>query len=423
MTRQNRIRPIRSKQDLVAATARINVLMDKEVRSPEEHDEYLVLADLVNSYEAEHYPAPELSPLDVLEFHLERLEMTPDDLASLIGGRTKASEVLRGERELTLSMVRILHRHFKIPADWLLPSGEGPPTIPDWVDLDRFPVAQMAKRGWIKETSDLGDRVEETVMDLVGGAGGRDALPQAFFRRKSGARRNARVDHQALRAWCLHVLCQARRAGLEGIHRAGTINPEFLRDTARLSAFKEGPKLAREKLARHGIALVTASALPNTHLDGAALWTVEDVPVVGMTLRNDKLDGFWFCLLHELAHLGRHFPNGSGEVFMDDLRPGGEGHERDGEREREADEWAREALIPSRYWSGRPARDKPTRRNVLSLAREADVDPAVVAARIRHERNNNRILPQFVGAGKVRRMLMEETSWDFGRDVSPPQST
>ena len=42
-------------------------------------------------------------------------------------------------------------------------------------------------------------------------------------------------------------------------------------------------------------------------------------PVIGLTLRYDRLDNFWFCLLHELAHIGRHMDNDKGNDFVDDL--------------------------------------------------------------------------------------------------------
>jgi hypothetical protein len=45
--------------------------------------------------------------------------------------------------------------------------------------------------------------------------------------------------------------------------------------------------------------------LPRTYLDGAALQLGDGTPVIGLTLRYDRLNNFWFCSLHELAHIGR----------------------------------------------------------------------------------------------------------------------
>ncbi len=402
-----RIRPIHSEPDYADALARVETLMDMD-RSPAEDDELDVLATLIEVYEDRVFPMDAPDPVEAIKFRMEQLGKTQSDLAPIFGSRAKASEVLSRKRDLTLKMIRALHGHLGIPAEILIRDGGGLPEAPAGVELDRFPAAEMARRGWIKKTADMKDRIEEIVQELIACAGGREALPQALFRQGGGARANARTDKHALQAWCLHILCKARCAGLEGIYETGTIDPVFLRDLARLSAFDDGPKLAREKLAKHGIALVVAAHLPKTYLDGAALWTVDKVPVVGMTIRYDRLDNFWFCLLHELAHLGRHFPDENGEIFIDDLKLRERNHERDDEREREADEWAQEALIPSEIWDEHPARNNPNVRNVLSLARQADVHPAIVAGRIRHELRNYRLLSQFVGAKEIRPLLTDE---------------
>jgi len=67
---------------------------------------------------------------------------------------------------------------------------------------------------------------------------------------------------------------------------------------------KDRPHLAIQFLARHGIVLVIAPHLTNTYLDGAAMRLDDGAPVIGLSVRYDRLDNFWFCLLHELAHVG-----------------------------------------------------------------------------------------------------------------------
>ena len=405
---EHHIRPIHSEQDYTAALARVEALMDMD-RSEAEDDELDVLATLIEVYEDRHFPMDAPVPIEAIKFRMQQLNMNQSDLAPIFGSRAKASEVLSGKRSLTLKMIRALNEHLGIPADVLIRDGGALPTAPAGIDFERFPVRQMAKLGWIKKTADIKDRTEEIVRKMVASVGGQQALPQALFRQGGGSRANAKTDVHALQAWCLHILCKARQAGLEGIYEQGTIDQDFLRDLARLSEFDEGPKLAKERLAKHGIALVVASHLPKTYLDGAALWTVDSVPVVGMTIRYDRLDNFWFCLLHELAHLGRHFNNGDGEVFIDDLQLRERSHERDDIREQEADEWAQEALIPSELWDDHPVRSSPSVQNVISLSRQAKVHPAIVAGRIRHEKQNYRLLSQFVGAKQVRPLLMEDS--------------
>lgn len=403
------IRPIHSEQDYTAALSRVEALMDLN-RSEAEDDELDVLATLIEVYEDRYFPMDSPDPIEAIKFRMQQLGMNQSDLAPIFGSRAKASEILSGKRSLTLKMIRALNEHLGIPADVLIRDGGALPTAPAGIDLERFPVMQIANQGWIKKTADIKDRTEEIVQNLVACVGGQQALPQALFRQGGGPRANAKTDVHALQAWCLHILCKARKAGLKGIYEQGSIDLDFLRDLARLSEFDEGPKLAKERLAKHGIALVVASHLPKTYLDGAALWTVDGVPVVGMTIRYDRLDNFWFCLLHELAHLGRHFNNGGGEVFIDDLQLRERDHERDDIREQEADEWAQEALIPAQLWESHPVRFSPSVQNVISLSRQAKVHPAIIAGRIRHEKQNYRLLSQFVGAKQVRPLLMEDSN-------------
>ena len=146
--------------------------------------------------------------------------------------------------------------------------------------------------------------------------------------------------------------------------------------------------------------LVIAPHLSNTYLDGAAMLLDDGTPVIGMTLRYDRLDNFWFCLLHELTHVARHLTSGGERLFVDDfdLRA-----KDDDEHEREADEWAEDALIPKREWDEHPAQDAPYPSNVISLAQRVGVHPAIVAGRIRWRDRNYRILSQFVGNGEVRK--------------------
>jgi HTH-type transcriptional regulator/antitoxin HigA len=408
MMLDNRIRPIRTEQDYNAALARVEALMEAE-RTDDEDGDLDVLVTLIQLYEDVRFPMDAPDPIAAIKFRMEQLGKSQSDLAPILGSRSKVSEILSGKRELTLKMIRALHEHLEIPADVLIREGGILPTKTVGIDVERIPLREMAKFKWIDPIADIKDRAEEIVLGLIERAGGRNALPQALFR-QGGARSNAKMDIHALQAWCLYVLGQARAAGLEGQHRKGSISFEFLEEVARLSTFREGPKLAREKLAQHGIALVVAPHLSKTYLDGAALWTKEHVPVVGMTIRYDRLDNFWFCLLHELAHLGRHIPNGDGEVFIDDLQLRERDHAVDDAREREADAWAQDALIPAKLWNDHAARLHPSVANVVDLAHQAKVHPAVVAGRIRYERHSYRLLSQFVGANEVRPLLMAEVA-------------
>jgi HTH-type transcriptional regulator/antitoxin HigA len=397
------IKPIRTEGDYKAALARINALMNAEpgTREGEELD---VLTDLVEHYEAKHVPMGYPRAVAAIEFRLEQAGLTQRDLVPFIGSRAKVSEVLSGKRQITMPMARALHEHLGVPAEVLLQERGASLADPlAGIEWNRFPVKAMAKLGWIPKVKNLESRAEELIGDLIRRAGG--PVVAARYRKNDYARANAKMDPYALKAWCWKVLADANEARPPVSYKPGTITLDFLGQLARLSWSNEGPRLAKEFLGKHGISLVVVRHLPRTYLDGAALKLGDGTPVVGLTLRYDRIDGFWFCLLHELAHLGRHMESDGDVAFVDDLTLREvEGGRRD-PKEAEADQWAEEALVPRAIWETSEARRNPTPMAVVSLSKEIEVHPAIVASKIRYEQKNYRLLSHFVGTGEVRRQF------------------
>ncbi len=399
------IRPIKSEADYDAALERIAFLMEAD--DDDARDELDVLATLVEVYEDAQHAIDLPGPIEAIRFRMEQESLTQADLKAYIGSSAKVSEVLSGKRPLTLKMIRALNAHLGMPADVLI--GEPKAALPNdmaEVRWERFPLAEMAKRCWVKPAKDVRDRAEEIMRELIERAGGADTLSMALYRKSRTSRRNARMDPYALQAWCLYVLAEARSRNLEDKYKEGSIDAAFLREVARLSVFEEGPKLAVEFLEQHGIAVVYAEHLPKTYLDGAALRTCEGVPVVGITVRYDRIDNFWFCLLHELAHIGWHLTADVG-YFVDDLSLEVTDHEEDDSKEREADAYAQTSLIPDDAWEAASVAARPTAMKVMTFAHEVGVHPAIVAGRIRKEKGNYRLLSQFVGTGEVRKYFKE----------------
>ncbi len=394
------IRPIRSEEDYEAACARIRELMGAQLNTPE-GDELDVLADLVEHYEDKHYPIGMPTAVDAIEFRMEQAGLTRRDLIPLIGSRQKVSEILTGKRDVTISMARALHKHLGIPADVLLQEpGAAFDSTYDEIDPRRFPLKEMAKRNWIPQLPDLRDRAEEVINTLVERAGGPQAAALTLYRKNSHRRINAKTDPYALRAWCWRVLALANQNPPQARYRPGAVTEPFMREVAQLSVYEDGPRRAQQRLAEHGIALVIERHLPRTHLDGAALCLLDGRPVIGLTLRYDRIDNFWFSLMHELAHVSLHLDCHENELFIDDLSLTG-----DDPLEEEADTLAQDALIPPQLWQTSPVRERATILAVYDFAREVGVHPAVIAGRVRHERSNYRLLSQLVGSGKVRRLF------------------
>ena len=400
------VKPIRTEEDYEAALARIDEIFEAELDSPEGR-ELDVLIDLVELYESKHVPMGYPDPVEAIKFRMEQAGLSQRDLVPFIGSRARVSEVLSGKRAITMPMARALHEHIGIPADVLIRnSGTGFENPADDIQWNRFPLKTMAKRGWIPDVPDLKERAEEFIGELVERAGGPDAAYAVFYRKNDYRRLNAKTDSYALKAWCWKVLDAANENRPEADYKPGTVTLDFLSQLAQMSWSEEGPRLAAEFLANSGISLVTVRHLPKTYLDGAALRGDDGRPVIGLTLRYDRIDNFWFCLLHELAHVGLHIDNNKGDAFFDDLSLGRAGSMLQDEMETQADQWVREALIPKAVWDNSEVSKQPTTAAaVINLARVLNIHPAIVAGRVRHEQGNYRLLSQFVGTGEVRRQF------------------
>jgi HTH-type transcriptional regulator / antitoxin HigA len=391
------------------ALSRIDKLMDAAPGTPE-MDELELLTALVEMYEGRHYPIASPDPVEAIRFRMDQLGLTQKDMAPYFGTKSKVSEVLNGKRPLSLAMMRSLNKNLEIPAEVLLraPGANFPEEMQD-LQWQKFPVVEMAKRAWIPQTKEPKEKTEESMRDFIAGAGFMNTLSPAFFRKGKGARYNLKMDIYALAAWCIRILTLARKTPLKNKYVKGGIKMSTMREITRLSYFENGPLLAREYLGKQGVHLIVVSHLPKTYLDGAALLMPDGTPVVGLTLRYDRIDYFWFCLMHELAHIARHL-SASEPIIIDDLDLRANDSAPEDKIEKEADEMAREALISSKVWKKHTFKNKVNAAEVVALAERLKIHPAIIAGRVRHERNNYKLLSRTVGSKQVRKHFAESGS-------------
>jgi HTH-type transcriptional regulator/antitoxin HigA len=113
------IKPIKTKRDYKLALARIDELFDVEDNSPES-DELEVLITLVHDYEDKHYQIMPPDPIEAIIYVMEKSNMKHKDLVPYIGNPGLISQVLNRKRNLSLSMIRKLHKAFSIPLEVLI---------------------------------------------------------------------------------------------------------------------------------------------------------------------------------------------------------------------------------------------------------------------------------------------------------------
>lgn len=390
---------VKTEADYEAALKRIDELMNSEPDSPHA-DELELLATLVEAYEDKHFSIDLPDPVEAIKFRMEQAGLTRRDLIPYIGSQSKVSEVLSGKRPLSLRMIRALNRGLGIPAEVLLrePEGSLPDDLSD-LEWSRFPVGEMYKRGWFPDfkgtLNDAKEHAEELIREFLNPLIKSKQIQNILYQRH--VRRGSVIDDYSLIAWKARILITATSNRIPA-YRKGTLTEEFARHLSKMSCFDEGPKLAKELLEKNGIHLITERHLPKTHIDGAAMLLPDGSPVIALTLRHDRLDNFWFCLFHELAHVANHLSITEYICFVDDLD-----EKTTRNLEKQADQWAADALIPPEIWHNAGVRRNFRSTAIQEFALGLGVHPAIVAGRIRWEQNNYRILARLVGNGQVRK--------------------
>jgi hypothetical protein len=175
-----------------------------------------------------------------------------------------------------------------------------------------------------------------------------------------------------------------------------------LREVARLSSFEQGPLLAIEYLRELGIRVIIEPGLKGMLVDGAALLDGLGNPVIGLTMRYDRIDSYWFTLLHELIHIRDHVTSAR-EAFID--RIDFEGHTD--EFETEANLRARDILIPRAHWRASEASASPNKASIVALAKAVQIHPAIVVGRVHAETKRFDRFRDMLGEGTLRDKLLE----------------
>jgi HTH-type transcriptional regulator/antitoxin HigA len=265
------------------------------------------------------------------------------------------------------------------------------------VDWRKFPIKEMYRRGWFEGFSESLDSVllegEMLTRDFIQSVIKRPLIALHRLHIRSGSE----MDQYALLAWECRILSLSVREKNIGNYQRQSLTSAWIAKFVQLSRLPDGPLQAKEMLREAGIALIIEPHLASTFLDGAAL-LYGDTPVIGMTLRYDRLDNFWFVLLHELMHVINHLHKDKFESIFDDLDV--ENYEK---IELEADRLAGEALIQESEWSLSLARYTRSKEAVIDFSEKLGISHAIVAGRIRREANNFIILNELVGQGEVRK--------------------
>jgi HTH-type transcriptional regulator/antitoxin HigA len=292
---------------------------------------------------------------------------------------------------------------------------------PDDRRLDRallyrqLPIAEMIQRGWIRaESSRDVSRVESELTRFfdVSDTSQIPILPHAA--KKSDAEGDVTSPQLA---WIYRVKQVARQLVTPAYSRSKAIAAIEKLRVLLLSA--EDVKKVPRIMAEAGIRFVIVESLKSAKIDGVCASLGPGAPIIGMSLRLDRLDNFWFVLRHELEHVLRG--HGQDAFVLDaelDGERGGTGHSVT-EQERLANEAAADFCVPTKSIDQFMARKAPifAERDVLGFARTLRIHPGLVAGQIHRRTERYELFRKYLV--KVRSIISPNAMVDGWGDVAP----
>ena len=366
-------------------------------------DRLELLATLAEDYEKKSYPTDKPTPIEAILFRMQEQGLRQKDLVPYIGNKSKVSEILNGKRQLTLPMIRALNENLGISLDVLTQEIK---TKDEEINWNLFPISEMVKRKWITtpivKTLETPRKIMEDFFALLGSHKTATIYCKST---KFNERTNRNMDKYALLAWVARISIKAKQLNISKKYLPGIVDDEFLKKIAQTSRLENGPIIVKDLLEDAGIPLIVEPHLPRTYIDGAAILSSDNKPIIALTIRHDRLDNFWHTLLHELAHVSRHLKNPE-EFFVDNL----DSDLNLNKKEVEADILARNSFIPRAKWERSDVFFDPSENLICEYADKWMIHPSIIAGRIRYETKNFYRFRQLVGYKEVRK-LFPDISW------------
>ncbi len=114
-----KIKPIKKETDYQVALNEVEKIFDAKPDT-EDGDRLDILVTLIEAYEAKKFKIAPPDPIEAIKFRMEQLGLKPSDLAEVLGGSNRVSEILNRKRNLTVKMMKALRSEYDVPAESLL---------------------------------------------------------------------------------------------------------------------------------------------------------------------------------------------------------------------------------------------------------------------------------------------------------------
>jgi HTH-type transcriptional regulator/antitoxin HigA len=343
---------------------------------------------------AERIPAEAFPPGEYLKEELVERGWTQEELASIIGrAPIVISQIISGKRGITPETAQAIGAALGTSAMFwmnldasyrLWRAGPAPSRIREEASVrERYPVREMLKRGWLKG-SENPNVLKQQVLGFFGIKEIDEEPHLMHAARKSGYPADINGPQ---RAWLFRV---------RQIAHGTTTKPysekalrEALTLLSQLRASPESIRRVPKILADCGVCFVVVEHVPASKIDGVCFW-LERRPVIGVSLRLDRIDNFWFVLRHEIEHVLNK--DGRDVAVIDSDLTGVRASDISVE-ERRADAAAADFCVESSEMTEFLMRYSPnfSEQNVLGFAQRISVHPGLVVGQLQHRTGNYRL--------------------------------
>jgi HTH-type transcriptional regulator/antitoxin HigA len=332
-------------------------------------------------------PARAVAPGRIILRELEERGWSQQDLAAIIGRPEQViSEIIRAKKQITAETAQQLAKAFGTSAEfWLnlemqyqLNQAE---KEAKGTEIERrsqlyhlAPINEMTRRGWIHPGKTI-DELEQAYCQFFQVLNV-DQMPQNAARFRVSEDRGP--ENRSVMAWVRRVEQLAETQPVSAFQKSDL--PKFISHLLNFCEHEVDIEKIPDLFLENGIHFIIVPHLPKTYLDGAALW-INQQPVVALSLRYDRIDAFWFTLLHETAHVFQ----GHQQIHVDQLFDGN--YSPSEEEEMEANQLATHWLIPEDdlatfiEWN----RPRYSRQQIEQFAQEHHRHPGIVIGQLMHQ--------------------------------------
>jgi HTH-type transcriptional regulator / antitoxin HigA len=342
---------------------------------------------MTNSRQNQYVPDYIVTPGEVIEEYLDSYGMSQAELAARTGLTKKTiNEIIKGKAPVTSDTSLKLERALGRPAHFWsnlerqfqedrirLAEKERLEAYLGW--LKKVPVASMVKLGWLSKHKEKLAQLEEVLRFFA--VASPDQWETVWREHQVAYRQTQRFETcaEAVSAWLRQGDIQAQKIQCAPFDRKKFfIGLESIRALTREEPQVFLPRLA-DLCASAGVAVVFVRELPKTGVSGATRW-LGDKAVIQLSLRYKSNDQLWFTFFHEAGHILKH---GRKEIFI-------ESNDFCGEKEEEANAFARDVLIPRDELRRFLQRWNRSNEGIETFANRIGIAPGIVVGRLQHEK-------------------------------------